>query len=91
MTSDCLTLTKGQGHTTRSKVTDVEVFEFSECFLLVDCFNMLQDDPPCDEGKCYTNTQACDGVVTCRDGQDETLGCRDVSVEDTDIHYLQHR
>ena len=34
MTSAFLTLTKGQGHTTRSKVTDVEVSAFSECFLL---------------------------------------------------------
>ena len=33
MTSAFLTLTKGQGHTTRSKVTDVEVSAFSECFL----------------------------------------------------------
>ena len=28
-----LTLMKGKGHTTRSKVTDVEVSAFSECFL----------------------------------------------------------
>ena len=28
-----LTLTKGQGHTSRSKDTDVEVSAFSECFL----------------------------------------------------------
>ena len=34
MTSAFLTLTKGQGHTTTSKVTDVEVSAFSECFLL---------------------------------------------------------
>ena len=34
MTSAFLTLIKGQGHTTRSKVTDVEVSAFSECFLL---------------------------------------------------------
>ena len=33
MTSAFLTFTKGQGHTTRSKVTDVEVSAFSECFL----------------------------------------------------------
>ena len=33
MTSAFLTLTKGQGHATRSKVTDVEVSAFSECFL----------------------------------------------------------
>ena len=35
MTSAFLTLMKGQGHTTRSKVTDVEVSAFSECFLLM--------------------------------------------------------
>ena len=34
MTLAFLTLTKGQDHTTRSKVTDMEVFAFSECFLL---------------------------------------------------------
>ena len=33
MTSAFLTLTKGQGHTTTSKVIDVEVSAFSECFL----------------------------------------------------------
>ena len=32
MTSAVLTLTKGQGHTISSKVTDVEVSAFSECF-----------------------------------------------------------
>ena len=39
MTSAFLTLTKGQGHTTRSMVTDVEVSAFCECFLL--CFFFL--------------------------------------------------
>ena len=34
MTSAFLTLTKGQGHTTMSKVTDVEVSAFSEFFFL---------------------------------------------------------
>ena len=34
MTSGFLTLTKGQSHTTRSKITDVDVSAFSECFLL---------------------------------------------------------
>ena len=34
MTSAFLTLRKGQDHTTRSNVTDVEVSAFSECFLL---------------------------------------------------------
>ena len=38
MTSAFLTLTKGQGHSTRSKVTDVEVSAFSECFLFVNLF-----------------------------------------------------
>ena len=33
MTSAFLTLTKGQGHTIRLKVTDMEVSAFSECFL----------------------------------------------------------
>ena len=33
MTSAFLTLTTGQGHTTRSNFTDVEVSAFSECFL----------------------------------------------------------
>ena len=33
MTSDFLTLKKGQGHTTSSKVTDMEVSAFSEFFL----------------------------------------------------------
>ena len=33
MTSAFLTLANGQGHTIRSKVTDVEVSAFSECFL----------------------------------------------------------
>ena len=28
-----LTLTKGQGHTKRSKITDMDVSAFSECFL----------------------------------------------------------
>ena len=37
MTSAFLTLMKGQGHTTRSKVTVVEVSAFSECFLFF-CF-----------------------------------------------------
>ena len=37
MTPAFLTLTKGQGHTTRSKITDVEVSAFSECFLLSLC------------------------------------------------------
>ena len=37
MTSAFLTLSKGQGHTTRSKVTDVEVSAFSECFMFL-CF-----------------------------------------------------
>ena len=35
MTSAFLTLTKGEGHTTRSKVTYVEVSAFSECFLFI--------------------------------------------------------
>ena len=35
MTSTFLTFMKGQGQTTRSKVTDVEVFAFSECLLLL--------------------------------------------------------
>ena len=35
MTSAFLTLMKGQGHTTRSNVTDVEVSAFSECFLFI--------------------------------------------------------
>ena len=35
MTSAFLTLTKDQGHTTRSKVTDVEVSAFSKCFLFI--------------------------------------------------------
>ena len=35
MISAFLTLTKGQGSTTRSKVTDVEMSAFSECFLLI--------------------------------------------------------
>ena len=34
MTSAFLTLTIDQGHITRSKVTDVDVSAFSECFLL---------------------------------------------------------
>ena len=38
MTSAFLTLTKGQGHTTRSTVTDVEVSAFSECFLFFFCY-----------------------------------------------------
>ena len=33
ITSAVLTLRKGQGHTTRSNVTDVEVSAFFECFL----------------------------------------------------------
>ena len=39
MTAASLTLTKGQGHTTRSKVTDVEVSAFSKCFLFCPFFN----------------------------------------------------
>ena len=35
MRSAFLTLTKGQGHIARSKVTDVEVSAFSECFLVI--------------------------------------------------------
>ena len=35
MTSAFLTLTKDQGHSTSSKVTDVEISALSECFLFV--------------------------------------------------------
>ena len=35
MTSAFWILTKGQGHTIRSKITDVEMSAFSECFLFV--------------------------------------------------------
>ena len=42
MTSAFLTLTKGEGHTTRSKVTDVEVSAFSEQLLVcVVCLKLL--------------------------------------------------
>ena len=38
MTSAFFTLRKGQGHTTRSNVTDVEVSAFTECFLFFHIF-----------------------------------------------------
>ena len=41
MTSAFLTLTKGQDHTTRSKVKDVEVSAFSECFLSILFYSIL--------------------------------------------------
>ena len=41
MTSAFLTLTKGQGHNSRSKVTDVEVSAFSECFLFLYPFSFF--------------------------------------------------
>ena len=38
MTASFLTLTKGQDQTSKSKVTDVEVSAFSECFLFLILF-----------------------------------------------------
>ena len=38
-------MTKGQGHTTRSKVTDVEVSAFSECFLFFFFFTINRVNP----------------------------------------------
>ena len=52
MSSALLTLTKGQGHTTRSKVTDVEVSTFSECFLFLFFFFGRKNEA----GKCESST-----------------------------------
>ena len=44
MSSAFLTLTKGQGHTTRSKVTEYEVSAFSECFLFFSFISRLVNE-----------------------------------------------
>ena len=49
MTSAFFTLTKGQGHTTMSNVTDVEVSAFSEWFLFIVIFFQIYCNIPIDD------------------------------------------
>ena len=68
MTSAFKTLTIGQGHTTRSKVTDVEVSAFSEWFLFY--FFLDETEYPlyaeCTANKdCPSGAKCVDGVCEC--------------------------